>query len=156
MSNVSRSIYQKVCEDNKKLKQDIKTLVLREDERLYVNTKEKWRVEFGKQRQFTNLIKIAAGLYQIKKTEQQLLIQNNVQLERLESERPMLVHNIISSMYQFSAQENKLSRELLEDCGEFINLMLSKIGCGTEDASPKSDHEDYGGLDLLRRIRKEI
>ena len=46
--------------------------------------------------------------------------------------------------------------EVLEDSGELLNLFASKLGCQTEDAPLKSDAEDYGSLDLLRRIREVI
>ena len=61
---------------------------------------------------------------------------------------------------EYYASQQQPSREkiieVLEDSGELLNLFASKLGCQTEDAPLKSDAEDYGSLDLLRRIREVI
>ena len=64
MSNVSRSVYQKVCEENKRLKADIKILVESHgDEPAYIETLLKWRKVFSKQKEFNVFMKEAAIQY---------------------------------------------------------------------------------------------
>jgi len=64
MSAVSRSIYQKVCEENKRLKADIKILVESHgDAPAYIETILKWRKVFREQKQFNVFMKEAAIRY---------------------------------------------------------------------------------------------
>ena len=64
MSNVSRSVYQKVCEENKRLKSDIKILVESYgDAPAYIETILKWRKQFRKEKQFNCFMKEAAVKY---------------------------------------------------------------------------------------------
>ena len=65
MSDISRSVYQKVCEENKKLLSDIMILVstdlqLISDKRLLI---KKWRYKFQKEKQFNDLLKQFATQY---------------------------------------------------------------------------------------------
>ena len=64
MSNVSRSVYQKKCEENKKMLHDLKALVgmMRpEDER---RAWYKWRYHFEKEAKFNSLVKVALKINQ--------------------------------------------------------------------------------------------
>ncbi|HUM53526.1 MAG TPA: hypothetical protein PK431_17030 [Chitinophagales bacterium] len=65
MSNISRSVYQKVCEENKKLLHDIFILV--DDKYSFhperVLVKIKWSDKFKKDKQLAALIKEAASEY---------------------------------------------------------------------------------------------
>ena len=64
MSSVSRSTYQKVCEENKRLKADIKILVESYgDAPAYIETLLKWRKVFREQKQFNVFMKEAAIQY---------------------------------------------------------------------------------------------
>lgn len=64
MSNVSRSVYQKVCEENKHLKADIKILVESYgDAPAYIETLLTWRKVFREQKQFNVFMKEAAIQY---------------------------------------------------------------------------------------------
>lgn len=64
MSSVSRSVYQKVCEENKRLKADIKILVESYgDAPAYIETLLKWRKVFRKQKEFNVFMKEAAIQY---------------------------------------------------------------------------------------------
>ena len=46
--------------------------------------------------------------------------------------------------------------EALKDCAENLNFWLSKAGCPTEDAAPKSDADSYGGIAALVQARAAI
>lgn len=64
MSKVSRSVYQKVCEENKKLMKDIRILTqkgLRSSE--YILCVAKWREHFEEERQFNEAMRIACKTY---------------------------------------------------------------------------------------------
>ena len=64
MSAVSRSVFQKVCEENKRLKADIKILVESYgDAPAYIETLLKWRKVFREQKQFNVFMKEAAIKY---------------------------------------------------------------------------------------------
>lgn len=64
MSSVSRSIYQKVVEENKRLKADIKALVnYDQDPDKYIETFLKWKKHFKKQHQFNCFMREAAIQY---------------------------------------------------------------------------------------------
>lgn len=67
MSSVSRSVYQKVCEENKRLKADIEILVchrLESDKFLKrAEVRTKWIYHFLKQKQFNIFMKEAAIQY---------------------------------------------------------------------------------------------
>lgn len=64
MSSVSRSTYQKVCEENKRLKADIKVLVESHgDAPAYIEILLKWRKVFREQKQFKCWMKEAAIKY---------------------------------------------------------------------------------------------
>lgn len=64
MSSVSRSTYQKVCEENKRLKADIKILVESYgDAPAYIETLLRWRKVFREQKQFNVFMKEAAIKY---------------------------------------------------------------------------------------------
>jgi uncharacterized protein involved in tolerance to divalent cations len=62
MSNVSRSVYQKVCEENKRLKEDIRILVRGKIacDQLYENTFYKWHKKFREENKFHKLLKEVA------------------------------------------------------------------------------------------------
>lgn len=62
MSKVSRSTYQKVVEENKRLKSDIRKLVEGTWNELSEVTK-KWQAEFDKEREFNALMQRAAKEY---------------------------------------------------------------------------------------------
>jgi hypothetical protein len=58
MSSVSRSTYQKVCEENKRLKADIKKLVMSyESAPEYLETLLKYRNIFREEKQFNAMMK---------------------------------------------------------------------------------------------------
>lgn len=58
MSSVSRSVYQKVCEENKRLKADIWGLIH------YIQPiRDKWEKKFAEEREFRMLLKQAATKY---------------------------------------------------------------------------------------------
>ena len=66
MTAVSRSTYQKVVEENKRLKADIKTLVMSKREPMsteYAEVYSKWRIVFIKEYNLHNLLKQAAEQY---------------------------------------------------------------------------------------------
>ena len=63
MSNVSRSVYQKVCEENKRLKEDIHTLVSPFHDIVYLNIVEKWRRKFKEENDLHLILKQAAKQY---------------------------------------------------------------------------------------------
>ena len=63
MSSVSRSVYQKVCEDNKRLKEDIHTLVSPFHDIVYLKTVEKWRKIFKDENDLHLVLKQAAKQY---------------------------------------------------------------------------------------------
>ena len=63
MSNVSRSVYQKVCEENKRLKEDIHTLVSPFHDIVYLNVVEKWRKKFKDENDLHLALKQAANQY---------------------------------------------------------------------------------------------
>ena len=65
MSTVSRSVYQKVCEENKRLKADIKIIVDGESGQVqkYFSTMLKWRKVFKEEKEFNSLMKEAAIQY---------------------------------------------------------------------------------------------
>ena len=64
MSNVSRSTYQKVVEENKRLKADIEILVnATQHPDQYIEVFLKWRRHFKKQHQFNCFMKEAAINY---------------------------------------------------------------------------------------------
>ena len=62
MSNVSRGVYQKCAEENKKLKKDIETLVMSEGNEKYECFK-KWRRHFIREKQSNELLKEACKRY---------------------------------------------------------------------------------------------
>jgi hypothetical protein len=59
MSNVSRSVYQKVKEENKKLLNDIKLLVHETPSAEKIICITKWRDFFRKEKEFNDLIYLA-------------------------------------------------------------------------------------------------
>ena len=64
MSTVSRSVYQKVCEENKRLKADIKKLVMNyESAPEYFETLLKYRKLFREEASFNTMMKEAAIRY---------------------------------------------------------------------------------------------
>ena len=63
MSKVSRSVYQKVCEENKQLKNDIESLVDEGVTQRKVKALLKWQKHFYKERQFNESMKIAVKEY---------------------------------------------------------------------------------------------
>lgn len=64
MSKVSRSTYQKLKEENKRILKDIKLLVERDvDAEKWYDCVSKWRVHFDKEKEFNNLMKDAAISY---------------------------------------------------------------------------------------------
>jgi len=66
MTAVSRSTYQKVVEENKRLKADIKVLVMSKREPSsteYAEVYLRWRIVFLKEYNLHNLLKQAAELY---------------------------------------------------------------------------------------------
>lgn len=60
MSAVSRSVYQKVCEENKRLKEDIHTLVSPFHDVVYENTVDKWRKKFDAENSLYLMLKESA------------------------------------------------------------------------------------------------
>lgn len=60
MSAVSRSVYQKVCEENKRLKEDIHTLVSPVHDIVYNKIIEKWRKKFDAENSLYLMLKEAA------------------------------------------------------------------------------------------------
>lgn len=62
MSKVSRSVYQKVVEENKSLKRDIHTIV-RGDIVDAIKVRMKWEDKFSEEERFWNSIKQAANEY---------------------------------------------------------------------------------------------
>ena len=56
MSKISRSVYQKLKEENKRLLQDIKTLVMEESYNETIKVKAKWRQLFEEERSFQKLM----------------------------------------------------------------------------------------------------
>jgi len=54
MSKVSRSTFQKVCEENKRLKKDIKLLVSEDFDDEWVVCMKKWRDFFSASKKFMN------------------------------------------------------------------------------------------------------
>jgi len=63
MSDVSRSVYQKVCEENKRLKADIEVLVDRNHDEKFFKVLLRWRRKFYEDKEFENLLKAAAIKY---------------------------------------------------------------------------------------------
>lgn len=67
MSNVSRSVYQKVCEENKRLKEDIKILVCtcisNYDRQKHADTVNKWRKRFRDDEELRQILKDFATEY---------------------------------------------------------------------------------------------
>lgn len=63
MSNVSRSVYQEVCEENKRLINDIHILVGPGHDIFYSKTVEKWRKKFKDENDLYLELKQAARLY---------------------------------------------------------------------------------------------
>lgn len=63
MSDVSRSVYQKVCEENKRLKADIEVLTSGKFDNEYITTLLKYRKIFRKENEFRELMKEAARQY---------------------------------------------------------------------------------------------
>lgn len=61
MSKVSRNVYQKVCEENKRLKKDIKVLVSGLGD--YLEVLGKWQVRFAEEEQFNKDMKIVVREY---------------------------------------------------------------------------------------------
>ena len=66
MTAVSRSTYQKVVEENKRLKSDIKILVMSKNDppcQIYSEVYLRWRIVFLKEYNLHNLLKQAADQY---------------------------------------------------------------------------------------------
>ena len=64
MSAVSRGVYQKVCEENKRLKRDIEILVGEPyDSKKYVDCHEKWNKFFTDKEEFNIMCRLAAVKY---------------------------------------------------------------------------------------------
>lgn len=63
MSKVSRSVYQKVCEENKKLLRDIEVLVSEGFSIEYLDIVTHYQDKFEKEKQFRKLMKKAAEQY---------------------------------------------------------------------------------------------
>jgi len=63
MSDVSRSVYQKVCEENKRLKADIRILAGVKRDSFYIKTVLKWRRIFLDEEYSGALLKKAALQY---------------------------------------------------------------------------------------------
>jgi hemerythrin len=63
MSGVSRSVYQKVCEENKRIINDIHILVGPVHDIFYQKTIEKWRKKFKDENDFYLELKLAAKQY---------------------------------------------------------------------------------------------
>jgi len=65
MSNVSRSVYQKVCEENKRLLGDIKILVGPTNSLTpqKIELLEKYRAKFKNEADWNYVLKLAAGEY---------------------------------------------------------------------------------------------
>lgn len=65
MSKVKRSVYQKVCEENKRLIKDIRLLVkdgyLPDPEKILCTAK--WRTKFQKEKELHDMLRIAAKRY---------------------------------------------------------------------------------------------
>lgn len=59
---MSRSVYQKVCEENKKLLADIKNLT-GGDAKKHADIYVKWKTHFDKEREFNSIMKQVAGEY---------------------------------------------------------------------------------------------
>ncbi len=57
MSKVSRSVYQKVCEENKRLKKDIKLLVSEGVTFDKLDCIQKWREKIKEERDFLDMLK---------------------------------------------------------------------------------------------------
>ena len=63
MTTVSRSTYQKVVEENKRLKEDIKVLANRKDFFEFLSVTRKWREIFRKEDELSYALKQAAEQY---------------------------------------------------------------------------------------------
>lgn len=63
MSKVSRSVYQKLSEENKSLKRDIKKLVIKKSIPEFIITFSKWEKHFKKEDEFNSMMKIYAQQY---------------------------------------------------------------------------------------------
>ena len=57
MSRVSRSVYQKCKEENKRLKMDLEILIMNEDPKKRKEIFRKWYRHFDQKRQFNNFFK---------------------------------------------------------------------------------------------------
>lgn len=62
MAHVSRSTYQKVVEENKRLTKDIKTLVYGDIPSI-IFLKDKWRKKFQSEKDFNQMMKDVSQLY---------------------------------------------------------------------------------------------
>ena len=69
MTTVSRSTYQKVVEENKRLKEDIRILILGNDAAQFLSVTRKWRDIFKKEDELNNALKEAARQYLSKHPE---------------------------------------------------------------------------------------
>lgn len=93
MSNVSRSVYQKVCEENKRLIVDIHILSSPIHDIFYQKTVEKWRKKFKDENDLHLALKQAATQYL--KEHPELNIHNDV------------VSNAIDNMDDISKHQDK-------------------------------------------------
>lgn len=69
MTTVSRSTYQKVVEENKRLKEDIKVLVIGPVSPEFKTVSQKWSVRFYEEDELNNALKEAAKQYLSKHPE---------------------------------------------------------------------------------------
>lgn len=60
---VSRAVYQKLAEENKKLKADLKILCFHENHADTMITRIKWRAHFKKEADFNKMMKVFATNY---------------------------------------------------------------------------------------------
>ena len=63
MAKINRSTYQKLAEENKRLKTDIKILINMTPYKEWVNVYSKWHAKFEKEIEFMHIMKLAAASY---------------------------------------------------------------------------------------------
>lgn len=90
MSNVSRSVYQKVCEENKKMRNDLYILTFGslEDNHKWWDTHSKWYEIFEKEKKFRKMLKEAAIEYVKEHPELNIQLPSQAKTDQNESNSP--------------------------------------------------------------------